>query len=250
MRLVFERGDPDAPRGHALIYFRQVDDPDSVWASYVVVAPIVMDLAKLIPPMFAAQMPAIPDGSIQAIPLPPFPEHVESKAWLDRLADCRADDLLAGGDLDPSDIQRAMMALVELAGEYGGLWASYSQRLSAAEPSPEEARALPEADDILLELMSNTEKVSRLARLAGTLRYAEEGGDAAVAAETAETMANVGRRLSEAYRVPELIQATRRTDPVGAQLARLYLECCYKLAAEEYGELERLDREIAGKRSE
>ena len=42
--LTFRVGDPDRPRGHALLFFRDADDPDTAWATYLVVAPIQMDL--------------------------------------------------------------------------------------------------------------------------------------------------------------------------------------------------------------
>lgn len=245
MSATFERGDPGTPRGHALVYFTQADDPASVWASYLVVAPIVMDLAKLIPPMFAAQMPHMPSAGVQAIPLPPFPEQVESRAWVEQVAAVRADDLLYGGTIDPRDLQRAMMTLIDLASEYGQLWTVFAERLPAVEAEPDEPLALPDVDDLLIDLMSDAEKVGRLARLAGTLRYAVEGGDRAQAEEAAADMQRVGRRLSPTYRVAELITAARRRDATGARLAQLYLERCYKVAAEDYVELERLDREIA-----
>ena len=54
--LTFRVGDPDRPRGHALLFFRDADDPDIAWATYLVVAPIQMDLGKYIPAAFATQL--------------------------------------------------------------------------------------------------------------------------------------------------------------------------------------------------
>ena len=50
----FELGDPDLPRGHALLYFRDPQEPLRVWATYLVVPPIAMDIGKYIPPLLAA----------------------------------------------------------------------------------------------------------------------------------------------------------------------------------------------------
>src|ERR671938_591311 len=47
--LTFRAGDPDRPRGHALVFFRDADDPTAVWATYLVVTPIQMDLGKYVP---------------------------------------------------------------------------------------------------------------------------------------------------------------------------------------------------------
>ena len=86
MRATFERGDPSAPRGHALVYFRDSHDPDRIRASYLVIAPIEMDLAKYVPPMFAGQLSGMMPSGPTALPLPPVPEEIESLAWLERLA--------------------------------------------------------------------------------------------------------------------------------------------------------------------
>lgn len=247
MRATFQRGDPSAPRGHALVYFHETLDPDRARASYVVVAPIEMDLAKYVPPMFASQLAGLMPSGPAAIPLPPIPEPVESLAWLERLADARDDDLLDGGALDPTDPQRMMMAATTIAGEYAALWSERAARLAAELRPLEDTQqaALPDVEDILLGVMSDAEKVSRLAKLAGTLRYAVEMGDEHLTADTVGQMERIGRQLPESYRLAELLEAGRRSDAAGARLFALHVERCYKLAAEEYADLERLDREIA-----
>ena len=54
----FELGDPEHPRGHALVYFRVSGGGDELLATYIVVLPIAINPAKYIPPAFAARMPA------------------------------------------------------------------------------------------------------------------------------------------------------------------------------------------------
>ena len=259
MQPTFERGDPTRPRGHALVYFRATDDPNTILASYVVVPPIEMDFAKYLPPMFAAQfsgmMGAMGSGP-SVFPLPPFPEAVESLEYVHRLAAARDDDLLDGGRLDPSDVQRMLTAVNDLAGEYAGLYTGYVANLSPEEPAPAgEPEALPgvDVDELLLTVMSEADKVGRLAKLTGQARYAIEGADDALLEETAGEMERVGRHLPPRYRVPELAAAAREPGEAAGRLAGLLLQRCYKLAAEEYGALEALDTEIdelAGKSPE
>jgi hypothetical protein len=246
MRASFERGDPSAPRGHALVFFRESLEPDRIRASYLVIAPIEMDLAKYVPPMFAGQLSGLVPSGPTAVPLPPVPEPVESLGWLERLAEAREDDLLDGGSLDPTNPQQMMVATTELASEYASLWVQHAARLKevAAQPEPEPA-ALPNVDELLMSMMSDSEKVSRLAKLAGTLRYSVEVRDERLASETVAQMERVGRQLPASYQFSELIAAARRPDASGARLLELYVERCYKLAAEDYAELQRLDREIA-----
>lgn len=243
MQPTFERGDLQRPRGHALVYFRAANDPDLVLGSYIVVPPISMDLAKYIPPMFAAQMPMMMPSGPSVFPLPPFPERVESLAWIRQIAEARGDDLLDGGTVDASDLQRLLVLVTDLAGEYAKLYSSYVERIPT-EPEPTEALPGVDVEDLLLSVMSESELVGRLAKLTGTVRYALEGGDSASLEETAVEMERVGRHLPEQYRAPELIQAARDPADRGGRLAELFMQRCYKLAAEDYGALEALDAEI------
>ncbi len=247
MQPTFERGDARRPRGHALVYFISSADPEQVVASYVVVPPIPMDLAKYIPPMFASQMSAMIPSGPSVFPLPPFPEQVESVAWLRRVAEARDDDVLDGGRVTSGDPQHLLMLISDLAGEYGRLCATYAEQLADDGPTETEPEALPgvDVDDLLLSVLSESEKVGRLAKLTGTVRYAVEGSDRALLAETIVDMERVGRQLREQYRVTELIQAAQDPDPSGGRLAELLLQRCFKLAAEEYAALEALDAEIA-----
>ena len=251
MQLSFERGDPTRPRGHALVYFRANDDPSQVLASYVVVPPITMDFSRYIPPMFAAQFGGVIPTGPSAFPLPPFPERVESMDWVEQTAATRGDDLIDGGTVDTSDLQRLLMLMTEVAGEYARLYESRAPGLPESEPDRESA-ALPsvDVDELLLSVMTDAEKVEKLARLTGTVRYAVEGGDDALLDETVREMERVGRQLGERYRVGELVLAARDPGQPSGRLAELLLQRCFKLAAEEYDALAALDSEIEVLRGE
>jgi len=241
----FERGDPERPRGHALVYFRAIGDPEIVLGSYIVVPPITMDLAKYVPAMFAAQMPSLMPSGPSVFPLPPFPERVESLARVRQLAAARGDDLLDGGTVDATDMQRLLMLVADVAGEYARLYISYAERLPVEEEPGQEALPGVDVDAMLMTVRSDAEKVGRLAKLTGTIRYGIEGGDEVLVAETVREMEGVGRHLGEQYRVAELLLAARDPGEHGGRLTELLLQRCYKLAAEEYAALEPLDAEIA-----
>ena len=49
MELNFEIGDPSQPRGHALLYFTDSSN-GQVFATYVVLLPITVDVSKYVPP--------------------------------------------------------------------------------------------------------------------------------------------------------------------------------------------------------
>jgi hypothetical protein len=243
--LSFERGSPSQPRGHAVIYFRANGDPTTVLASYVVVPPISMDFSKFIPPMFAAQLPGILPSGPQVFPLPPIPEKVESLAWLQALAESRDDDLIDAGAVDPMDFQRLLSLMTDLAGEYGQLYERRSPPTAEREPEPDLSPGQSvDVDELFMSLMSDSEKVGRLAKMTGTVRYAVDGNDTALLDETVQEMERIGRHLANRYRVGELIAAARNREPHSGRLAELLLQRCYKLAAEEYDALKALDTEI------
>lgn len=245
MRARFERGDEAAPRGHALIYFRDTLDPSIVRATYIVVAPIEMDFAKYVPPMFAGQLASLIPAGPAALPLPPIPETVNGVEWLERLAEARDDDLLDGGRIDGASPQQLMLVTAEIAAEYANLWTERATRLAERPTTEPEPAALPDVDELLVSVMSEAEKVGRLTKLAGTLRYAVQVPDQYLADDTANQIERLGRHLPDSYRVSGLLAAAQQPGPIGDRLLALYVERCYKLAAEDYTELERLDREIA-----
>jgi len=246
MLLAFERGDPKRPRGHAVVYFRASSDPNTVLASYVVVPPISMDFSKFIPPMFAAQLPGILPSGPQVFPLPPIPEKVESMAWVEALAASREDDLINCGTVDPTDIQRLLTLMSEVANEYGNLYESRPPVEASGPPATtdDSPGGGVDVDELLMSVMSDSEKVNRLAKMTGTVRYAVEGKDETLLAETVQEMERVGRHLAFRYRVQELIAAASDPKPQSGRLAELLLQRCYKLAAEDYDALKALDAEI------
>jgi hypothetical protein len=255
MLLAFERGDPKKPRGHAVVYFRSTSDQNTILASYVVVPPISMDFSKFIPPMFAAQLPGILPSGPQVFPLPPVPEKVESMAYVEALAASREDDLINCGSVDPQDIQRLLTLMTEVASEYGKLYdgrgpleesSSSSSSTSGAGSAPSDDLSGPsvDVDELFMSLMSDTEKVNRLAKMAGTVRYAVEGKDEALLDETVQEMERIGRHLANRYHISELIAATRDPEQHNGKLAELLLQRCYKLAVEDYDALKALDAEI------
>jgi hypothetical protein len=234
-----------------LLFFRDADEPDTVWATYLVVTPIQMDLGKYVPAAFAPQLA----GQLNltgpaAYPLPPMPEKVEAGlAWLERLAVVRHDDVLDGGTLRVGEPWQALHPVTDIATQYAEQCTAFFNTATEEQVVHHSEPAAPalttDVDDLLLQVMPDREKVGRLARLTGTLRYAVEGGDQRQVDETVTEMSRVARHLGDKYRLSELIQAAQSADQRAGQLAQLYVERCYKLADEDYAALADLDRRIA-----
>ena len=236
MDLNFERGAKETPKGHALAYFRQKYDPESVLATYIIALPIKVDVSKYIPPMFASQMQGMTSQDLAGFAFPPLPEKIESLEQLRHLAETRDDDLIDGGTGDPNDPMELIQVVSELQQEYSRLW---EQSL--------ETRVLTEApnvNELIYELMGEPDKLSELSKLVGKLRFATEGSDPRLMKETEDEISTLARYLPEHYWIPRLIQTTEMPAASAAILAQLYLERCYKLHEEDYLRLQEVEQEI------
>ena len=236
MDLHFERGAMEAPRGHALVYFRQRYDPESVLATYVIALPIKVDVSKYIPPMFANQMQGMLSQDLAGFAFPPLPESVEGLDHLRRLAEARDDDLIDGGVADSNDPMDLIQVVSDLQQEYSRLWErSLETRIPLEAPS---------VNELIYDMMGERDKLSELAKLVGKLRFAAEGSDQRLMKEAEDEISTLARYLPELYRIPNLVRATVIPASSAAILAQLYLERCYKLFEEDYRRLQEVEQEI------
>lgn len=243
MAVRFERGDPDRPRGHALLYYRTTDG--QILATYVVVLPIAINPAKYIPPAFAQRISE--QATVAATALPPIPEPIESEAVVLRLAELRGDDVLDGGVVS-NEPERLMMQTHDIANEYAERYKAVAESLSA-EPTgpanPPEPLDAADEDELRWVLLDDRGRIGELAKLTGQLRYAVDGADAHQLGPTVGKIQKLARHLPEKYRLDEFLRAAQRPGDTGRRLAELYIDRCYKLSNEQYETLADLDGEIA-----
>ncbi len=257
MDLSFDIGDPQRPKGHAVLYFRVDTEPDKVYATYVVTLPIKSDLGKYVPPFLATHLGGLPLNDLSAFAMPPLPEPVDSHAELERISQMRQDDLVYAGSMFSFDLPRMMESVTEAVQAYSDLWV---KRFGGAEVSTvgviEEAAtpepAAPDADDdqsfqvneVLFGLMSESDKLAELARLLGSMRFAAEGGDAGTVDEMSREITTLARHLPETFQVSSLLAVAKDTSQKGSRLAQLYLDRCFRLSAGDYSAVQGLDDEI------
>ena len=183
MDIEFERGNDQEPKGHALIYFRNSSDPDEIWAAYLVILPILVDVSKYVPPFLMNQMGELGPKDLSAFAFPPAPEKVEGLSRLEELAAARDDDLLFGGTVNPSDIPTMMMYVNEAVQRYAGKYSELVASRWSEEPALDEGASGLGVNEVLYELMSDADKLSELTKLVGKLRFAVEGGENALVKE-------------------------------------------------------------------
>ena len=244
MDMVFDRGSIDSPRGHAFIFFRNSTDPDEVWASYLVMLPINVDVSKYVPPFLMGQVADLSPKDLSAFAFPPVPEKFEGYERLMRLAETRGDDLLFCGSIDVSNVASMMMRISEAVQSYADL---YSKFVPLAEPEPEPAEQELEGfsvSEVMYELMSDSEKLSELTKLVGKLRYAVEGGESALAREAESDIKVLGRQLSESHQVTRIVDAAKSGGIRGERLTSLFLKRSFHLVQEEYVKVGKVEAEI------
>src|SRR6266849_10269908 len=106
MTIRFLRGDPQAPKGHAIFIARSTTDTHTVLATYCVVHPMPLSLAKYLPSFLASQLSAedLQDATnVPVMPIPPMLEEGSSLEYLELLADRRDDDMVDLGSINPKD---------------------------------------------------------------------------------------------------------------------------------------------------
>ena len=245
MDLVFEQGDPTAPKGHALLYFREPGDVAKLYATYVVVLPISIDLVKYMPPFLANQIPQMNARELSAFAFPPMPEEVGGQRRLETLVQARGDDLLFGGEIAPAQVQDMLMQVNDLVQEYAQRYQGYIQGAVPAD-APEESEVIsgPGVNEVLFGLMGERDRLVELAKLIGRLRFAVEGTDVRQVQEVEEEVGILSRYLPERYQVDALVKAAKDPSRTGGDLAQLYLDRCYKLADEDYARIQEIEERI------
>jgi hypothetical protein len=256
MAIQFLQGNSQTPRGHAILVARGLGDSRTVFCTYCVVPPIPMSIAKWLPPMFAAQIPAeeLRDAtSVAGTPIPPMLEEASSLEYLETLAERRGDDLCDIGTVSSKDEMTRMQMAIAGSHEYGQLYASYlstfSQgRVDTTDTTERIGEPVPldelDAEELLLQTMPDRQKLAELGKLIGTARYALGGHDAHLLQETKQKMQHIVRMLADKYRGTELVNAAVDQHERGAKLAELYLSRAYKLLDEEYAEIPAIERSI------
>ncbi|MEK9676376.1 MAG: hypothetical protein VW271_07645 [Chloroflexota bacterium] len=250
MALEFHIGDPQNPKGHALIYFQDGQDPDKVGASYVVMLPVSVDIGKYVPPFLAGQVEQLGSGDMSSFAFPPAPELVPSEKWIKETAEHRQDDLIFGGVVNLSDVTALMATVADIAGEYGDLYErssegtiATSEPVNAVEEPPEQ---LEDVNDVMYGLMSETDLLTELTTLLGRLQYASSGGDQASASEAESKIRAISKHVPENRQIGQLLETALENTENSARKSQLYLERAFAMYREDYTQVHALEEEISG----
>ena len=244
MDVVFDRGNREAPKGHALLYFRSNQNPDEIWATYLVILPITVDVSKYVPPFLMNQVGDIGPKDLSAFAFPPAPEIVDSYGFIENLAVARDDDILTAGTINPNDVASAMMAVNDAVQWYADIYTEIVSPEEPAELAADYAATGLGVNEVLYGLMSDTDKLSELTTLVGRLRYAGEGNGESMMREAEGDLTLLSKHMPDNHQVDRLIEMAKLNDKLGIQLTELYLKRCFHLVQEEYVKLGQVEQEI------
>jgi len=243
MTLKFEQGDVNRPRGHAVLYFRDRDNPDDIAATYIVILPVSVDIARYVPPFLAGQVGDLAGSEFTTFAFPPAPERVDNPSHLLKIVRNREDDLIFGGE-------RPLADAAELLGEVGDIVSEYARLYEISTVPSEIVDELPElvktedVDDVFYELMGEAEKLTELTMLIGRLRFAAEGGDSTTARDASARIRSIAQHIPENRKLDRLIEVAVYPNPEAAALVQLYLERAYSLLREDYLRVKTLEEQI------
>jgi len=212
-----------------------------------------LSLAKYLPSFLASQLS--PEDlqeatNVPVMPIPPMLEEGNSFERLQMLAEQRDDDLCDIGTVNPRDEGARMQLVAQGCQEYGQYYVSFAsgfaqiENRNAIEDEAPIALDDLDADELLLQTMSDRQRLAELGKLVGVARYALEGHDEHQLQETKQRMLRVAQSRPDKYRGADLTDAALDPGERGARLAELYLERAYKLLDEEYADIPDIERAI------
>lgn len=256
MTIQFLRGDPQTPKGHAIFVAQSTSGSNTVLCTYCVVPPMPLSLEKYIPSFLAAQLSPeeLQDStSVPVMPIPPMLEEGSSLEQLQLLAEHRDDDLCEIGRVNPKDEVSSMQLVAQGCQEYRQFYMNYASSFRLKQGSTPSLAALEDdplplddldAEELLIQTMTDRQRLAELSKLIGVTRYALTGKDSHLLQETRKRMQRIAQPLPDKYRTAELILAATDARVRGARLAELYIERGYKLLDEEYADIPGIERAI------
>tara|TARA_B100001142_G_C14326677_1_gene652567 strand:- start:1620 stop:2348 length:729 start_codon:yes stop_codon:yes gene_type:complete len=239
--LKFDIGNEDSPKGHALVYFKD-SLGSKIYASYVILLPITVDVSKYVPPFLMNQVGDFSADDMSAFAFPPAPEEVEDYDFLVQLAELRSDDLIDAGTFDGSDITSSMMKVNDLTQEYLDL---YSDHLDTPQEHVVSLNPSSEVNDLMYSLMSENDRLTELTKLIGQMRYAIDSGEDKIIDETERDLFVLAAYFTETFQLSKLLSVAKKSGDLSATLTDLYLKRCFHLSREEYQQLGEVEDQIS-----
>ncbi len=253
MDIEFKIGSEYEPKGHAIVYCSDSNDPEKLAAVYAVFLPIAVDISKYIPPFLISALSNITSlanitsleeltHNMKAIMLPPIPQEVPSAEWLRDEAKKRHDDLIFCGQFDLQDTQSLLQSFYSIMMEYKELCeqAAKAQRAKGSTP------ALTNEDTKAINylLMPEAELLKEVTVSLSKIRYLQEYNDTSGLKEEINTIREIGKVVSDNRYISRIAELIETDHPRSGELCAIYLDRAYALFNENYLKVDELDSRI------
>ena len=241
MDLNFEIGSPESPKGHAFVYFTDINDISKIFVTYIIVLPISADIGKYVPPFLMNQFSQLDSSDFSAFAFPPIPESFSSIDLLKKIANLRSDDLIYAGYNNSTDSTNMLNIVQNITEKYSKSYADISKN---HELPNQEINELPSINDVVYEMMSEQDKLNELSKLVSKFRFAYETSNKDSIIESERDILVLSKYLPERYDLNRVVDVLKQNDDKSAKLADLYIQRCFYLAQEEYSEVAKLEKII------
>ena len=136
-----------------------------------------------------------------------------------------------------------MMAVNEAVQHYAETYSSVVEGFQPSDLGDLESAGFG-VNEVLYDLMSESDKLGELTKLVGRLRFAVEGGEESLSRDAESDIALLANHLPEEFQIPRLIASAKAGGPLAARLANLCLQRCFHLAQQEFVKLGQVEEEI------
>ena len=240
MDLIFQKGSKESPKGHALLYFTNQDNPSEIWATYIITLPIEVDIKKYMPPFLVNDNNALNSSDFNSFAFPPSPELLGSLENVQDLAELRDEDLIEGGNIDINDSANNMMKINEILSQYLNLYLNNNSK--NIEKIDEKESENSNVNSLMYEFMNVNDRMTELSKLLSKLLFAIENSQDSLILECEKDIVSLSSFYPQNHKINKIVEYTKIKNK--SKIAELYFKRCLYLAKENYEKVEEFEKLI------
>lgn len=240
MDLIFQKGSKESPKGHALLYFTNKDNPSEIWGTYIITLPIQVDIKKYMPPFLLNDSNSLNSSDFNSFAFPPSPELIGPIEIVQDLAEVRDEDLIDGGNIDINDSANNMMKINEILSQYLNLYLNNNAK--KIEEIDENESENSNVNSLMYEFMNVNDRMTELSKLLSKLLFAIENSQDTLITECEKDIESLSTFYPENHKINKIVEYTKIKNK--SKIAELYFKRCLYLAKENYGKVEECEKLI------
>ena len=240
MDLIFQKGSKESPKGHALLYFTNKDNPSEIWGTYIITLPIQVDIKKYMPPFLLNDSNSLNSSDFNSFAFPPSPELIGPIEIVQDLAEVRDEDLIDGGNIDINDSANNMMKINEILSQYLNLYLNNNAKKIEEIDGNESENS--NVNSLMYEFMNVNDRMTELSKLLSKLLFAIENSQDTLITECEKDIESLSTFYPENHKINKIVEYTKIKNK--SKIAELYFKRCLYLAKENYGKVEECEKLI------